>query len=152
MKYLLLAVLCLGLTGCAGTTIENNALITDGKLTTTGALTLQVAVGAAMNAKPESIKPAYLVTGELLNITGNNTSTFTDVDKLIEIEINKLELDPLTKQSVIELAGLIKQTVVEMLKKEGLSTDQRMVVAIDVIKIIHQAAKARLAATTPTLS
>jgi len=143
-----LAVLLAGVmsSGCVAT---NNTTIGNGRVDALETATLKVAIGLAMSEKPEAIKPAYEVTSALLGLTKNNIAILSDTDSVIALELNKLELDPMTKASVMELAALTKEYIITILNGEGIPTDQRYVVAIDLIKIVNEAAKTRLDMISP---
>jgi len=143
-----LAVLLAGVmsSGCVAT---NNTTIGNGRVDALEAATLKVAVGLAMSEKPEAIKPAYDVTSALLGLTKNNIAILSDTDAIIALELGKLELDPMTKASVMELVELIKMYIVTILDGEGIPADQRYVVAIDLIRVVHEAAKTRLDMISP---
>jgi hypothetical protein len=134
------------LSGCVAT---NNTTIGNGRVDALEAATLKVAVGLALTEKPQAIKPSYDVTSALLGLTQDNIAQDCDVNSIIALELNKLELDPMTKASVMELAELIKIYIVTILDGEGIPADQRYVVAIDLIRVVHEAAKTRLDMTSP---
>jgi len=133
---------CFTLTFCSCASLPST--IGDGKIDAVEMATLQVAVGLAMNQAPQTVEPTYKVTSALLELTGDHAVSLSEIDVFIDVELDKLEIDALTKQSVKELTILVKAYVTEMLNKEGISQDQRYIVAIDIIKIVNQVAKSRI--------
>jgi hypothetical protein len=136
------------LSSCVQST--NTTSLRNGKIDPVEMATLQLAIGVAMNQKPSAVKPAYLVTNELLKITEKNQVLLDNSDSIINTEIDKLSLDLMTKQSAKDLSNLIKQIVIQMLDSEGISKDQRYIAIIDIIKIVNQSAKSRLDYVTYT--
>lgn len=144
VMFCMMLVIGFAIGGCIPTGGTGATTIGNGRVDPIEAATLRMAVGLAMNQKPEAIKPAYFVSSALLSMTKDNTAILNDVDSVIAVELNKLDLDAMTKASVMELAGLIKEYVITILNGEGIKVDQRYVVAIDLIKIVNEVAKSRM--------
>jgi hypothetical protein len=143
--FLTLIVFMFSLSSC--NQISTQSTIGDGKLDPIEKATIQLAVGIAMNEKPDSIIPAYMVTNELIalnNNTDNNVSTLEEYNLFVRKQIDSLDLDIKTKQSAIDLYILVKEIIIETLKSEGISEDQKYIVIMDIVKIINQSAKDRL--------
>lgn len=140
--FLTLIVFMFSLTSCN----QIQSTIGNGKIDPIEKATIQLAVGIAMNEKPDSIIPAYMVTNELiaLNNTNNNVSTLEEYNLFVRKQVDSLDFDPMTKQSAIDLYVLVKEIIIETLKSEGISEDQKYIIVMDIVKIINQSAKGRL--------
>lgn len=151
LKFHVLAVLLVSLTmsllftGCSipggeSTTIGN------GKVDPAEEASIRGAVGLALAAKPEAIAPAYAVSSvvlELLPTGGSQTVEASVIDTAIAKEVEKLDLDPLTRQSFNDLVTLAKAGIMEQL---GANKDAsaRLLVVRDVVSIIQQCTADRL--------
>lgn len=136
------AALCL--TGCGGCSSENST-IGDGQVDAVEAATIQVAVGLAMTAAPETIAPAYAVsTGLLALLDGQQLVTLAGLDGAIAEKINQLELSQVERQSAFDLVTLIRAKLRSKLDAAGVPEADRFVVVQAVVQIVHDSAAARL--------
>ena len=156
--YKIVTILCiLGclffIEGCTNTNNQANSIqiITpDGKIDAVEAATIRLAVGAALSAKPETIKPAYAVSTALLATinTLDYAVLVSVVDKAIQNEVNKLNLDNLTKQSFNDLIVLVKAQIKQQINvsidTSDIISEQRKVLISDILKIVQEASSARL--------
>lgn len=133
------------LNACAGgkTTLGN------GKVDLVEAATIQVAVGLAFSAKPQTIVPAYAVSTALLKIMSNDTEKVIPsmLKSIVGDEIGKLKLDQLTTLAMIDLINLIET---EIKSKLDLQTEDsnKMIIIKQVIQIIHDSAETRMGIIT----
>jgi len=141
--FLTLIIFMFSLTSCN----QIQSTIGNGKLDPIEKATIQLAVGIAMNEKPDSIIPAYMVTNELIalnNNTNNSVFTLEEYNLFVRKQVDSLDFDPMTKQSAIDLYVLVKEIIIGTLKSEGISEDQKYIIVMDIVKIINQSAKGRL--------
>lgn len=125
------------ITGCVTSNVG------DGQVDQVEAATIRLAVGAAMSAKPEAVVPAYAVTKTLLAVMdGSEAVQVSDLETALDKKINDLNLTELERQSVTDLAALVKANIQERIA--GIGEGRRMVVIQAVIEIVHEAAAARL--------
>ena len=118
--------------------------IGDGKVDIVEAAVIQVAVGAAMSAKPELIAPSYAVSTALLTMLDASTITSPSMlETVLGKEIDKLNLDPLTRQSVRDLVALIKAKIVQELNLTD-APNTKMIVLKQIVQIVHDTAAARI--------
>ncbi len=146
MKNLFLVLIGFMFTLSSCNQVNIQSTIGNGKIDPVEKATMQLAVGMAMNEKPNSIIPAYMVTNELisLNNDNNNVTSIEEYNLFVRKQIDILNLDPMTKQSAIDLYVLIREIIIQTLKNEGISEDQRYIVIMDIVKIINKSAKDRL--------
>ena len=142
MKSIVIAICSiLFLAACnpnGGTTIG------DGKVDMVEAAVIQAAVGAAMSAKPELIAPSYAVSTALLTMLDASTITSPSMlETVLGKEIDKLNLDPLTRQSVHDLVALIKAKIVQELNLTD-APNTKMIVLKQIVQIVHDTAAARI--------
>lgn len=140
-------MICLAvmLTACSGTG-PGGSTLGDGQVDQVEAASIRVAVGLALTAKPEAVVPAYGVSTAVLAILPPGEGAEVDVsliDGVIANEVDKLNLDPLTRQSFNDLVALARAEVTKQLSA-GLQGNQRLVVVRDIVAIIQQSAAARL--------
>jgi len=143
--FLTLIIFMFSLTSCNQINIQST--IGNGKLDPIEKATIQLAVGIAMNEKPDSIIPAYMVTNELIalnNNTNNSVFTLEEYNLFVRKQVDSLDFDQMTKQSAIDLYVLVKEIIIGTLKSEGISEDQKYIIVMDIVKIINQSAKGRL--------
>lgn len=145
MKQEIAIILCLFvcLFGCA----QNVPITIDGKISSVEAATIQLAVGVVFSQNPETVIPAYGVSTALLAILSgtNESTTVSALDALVAKEADKLNLDPLTRQSFNDLVNLVKVQITDMLAAEGIANPSGALVLVkDVIQIVNNSAKARL--------
>lgn len=140
----ILAVLILsGLFGCT----QGVHSISDQGVDPVEAAVIQVAVGAAMAALPDTIVPAYGVTSALLAERTNELAGAVNLevfDDIVRKEINKLNLDPLTLQSCNELVVLVEAKISQQFSGLSVPDADRLVVVWQVIEIVNKTAEARL--------
>lgn len=143
MKNLFL-VLCVFMFSLSACTQTGTSTIGNGKIDTLEMATIQIAVGLAMNQKPETVIPSYLVTNELLALDANKVASFDDYNLIVQKQIDSLNLDPMTKASALDLYMVVKEIIVSTLNKQGISEDQKYIVMMDIVKVINKSAKIRL--------
>ncbi len=138
--------------GCITDTGDGSSTtIGNGKVDPAEAASIRLAVGLSFTAYPKAIVPAYAVSTAILEILPSDPSRppveVSQIDSLISKEVDKLNLDPLTKQSFNDLVALAKTKIIEQL---GVSSDAstRTVVIHDVLTIIQQTAAARMQLAT----
>jgi hypothetical protein len=144
--FLLNLFLILGLTGvtlygCAGT-----STVGDGKVDAVEAASIQVAVGVAMRARPDTIAPAYAISTALLGVLQTGSAIeLPNMDTAIAREVDKLDLDPLTRANFNDLIVLVKAKVEAKIPNlPNLSIGERKVIIVEVLKIVQQSAAVRL--------
>ena len=142
MLALVMAVfLGISMVGCSGKNM--GPIPIDGKIDIVEAQIIQVAVGVAMASKPEMVKPVYDISGKLLDNTSSTEATTPALLKVVlGKEIDKLNVDPLTKQSIYDLAGLIEVQIIKELGEYNI--DNKIVLVRQVIQIVHNTAEARI--------
>lgn len=143
MKSILITLFCsvLFLSACNP---NGGSSIGDGKVDIVEAAVIQVAVGAAMSAKPELIAPSYAVSTALLTMLDASTITSPSMlETVLGKEIDKLNLDPLTRQSVLDLVALIKAKIVQELNLTD-APNTKMIVLKQIVQIVHDTAAARI--------
>ena len=119
--------------------------IGDGKVDIVEAAVIQVAVGAAMSAKPELIAPSYAVSTALLTFIDTSAVTSPSMlEPVLDKEIDKLNLDPLTRQSARDLVALIKAQIMQQLNVQGPPPSTKMLVVKQIVQIVHDTAAARI--------
>lgn len=124
-------------TGCAGKNLG------DGKVDAVEAATIRVAVGVSMSTRPETVVPAYAVTKALLAVMdGPEAVPLKDLEAAMMARIEALNLTPMEKAAVLDLAALVKVNIEARLS--GLAPDLRLVVVRSVIEIVHETAAYRL--------
>ena len=139
-KWIAAFLLCL-LTACSA---QNNT-IGNGKLDPVEAAALKVGIGVALNAKPELIAPVKVVSGALLvALNGSVSASLTDViDLVIAAEVEKLNLDPLTKASFMEFVALAKANIQTTISTEKIEASNTYIVVYEFIKLINESATLR---------
>lgn len=141
----LLCGLCLAfLFGCGK---QQGATLGDGKVDQVEAATIQVAVGLAMTARPDTVAPAYAVSTAILAVLDadkEETTLAAAIDTALTAKLEELHLDAPTKASVQDLALLIRAQVMEQLSAANLPASEKRVVVRDVIAIVQQTAASRL--------
>lgn len=143
MKSILITLFCsvLFLSACNP---NGGSSIGDGKVDIVEAAVIQAAVGAAMSAKPELVDPAYAVSTALLTMLDASTITSPSLlETVLGKEIDKLNLDPLTRQSVRDLVALIKAKIVQELNLTD-APNTKMIVLKQIVQIVHDTAAARI--------
>lgn len=135
----LLIAFSLALFGCTGKTT-----IGDGKIDEVEEASLRLAVGMAMSARPETVVPAYAVSGALLQMMGWASGDVVVVDYLdqaIGKEVEKLTIDKSSKQSFFDLVTLVKAKVKSDIPVES---SQKIVIVKQVLFVVNESAKARM--------
>jgi hypothetical protein len=141
MLALVMAVfLGISMVGCSGK--STGPITLDGQIDVVEASIIQVAVGVAMAARPEIVRPVYDVSGKLLDHTTATATTPALLKVVLGKEIDKLNLDPLTKQSIYDLVGLIEAQIIKELGDYNIN--DKLVLVRQVIVIVHHTAKARI--------
>lgn len=148
MKKLCVAVMlsiAVLLNACAG----GQSTIGNGKVDLVEAATIQVAVGLAFSAKPQTIVPAYAVSTALLKIMSKDQEKVIPsmIKDMVKLEIDKLKLDALTKASMLDLYQLIEA---EVKSKIDLQVDasNKMIIIQQLVQIVHDSAEARMGIIT----
>jgi len=119
----------------------------NGKIDPIEAATINLAVSIALQSYPDVILPAYGVATALLALLSNNTKEVVSLavlDDVLRKETDKLNLDPLTKQAFNDLVTLIKLEIENKINIEGMTENEKLVVVMDVVKIVHQTTSLRL--------
>lgn len=144
----LLCMLCAAfLLGC-----QQGSNIGDGKVDQVEAATIQVAVGLAMTARPDTVAPAYAVSTAILAVLDTSTAQTAlaaAVDTALTAKLNDLHLDAPTKASVQDLALLIRAQVMEQLSAANIPAAEKRVVIREVVAIVQRTAAARLGVAQP---
>jgi hypothetical protein len=123
--------------GCAGKNLG------DGQVDAVEAATIRVAVGMSMSTRPETVVPAYAVTKTLLAVMdGPEAVPLKDLEAAMNDRIDALDLTPMEKAAVMDLAALVKVNIEARLS--GLAPDLKLVVVRSVIEIVHETAAYRL--------
>lgn len=145
---LMIALLCgLSLAFLFGCGKQQGGTIGDGKVDQVEAATIQVAVGLAMTARPDTVAPAYAVSTAILAVldAGNDETTLAAaIDTALTAKLEELHLDAPTKASVQDLALLIRAQIMEQLSAANLPASEKRVVVRDVIAVVQQTAASRL--------
>lgn len=133
----LVAVAAMLATGCAGKSVG------DGQVDAVEAATIRVAVGMSMSTRPETVVPAYAVTKTLLAVMdGPEAVQLKDLESAMVERVEALDLTPMEKAAVMDLAALVKVNIEARLS--GLAPDLQLVVVRSVIEIVHDTAAVRL--------
>lgn len=115
----------------------------DGQVDAVEAATIRAAVGVSMSARPETVVPAYAVTKTLLAVMdGPEAVPLKDLEAAMNERIDALDLSPMEKAAVMDLAALVKVNIEARLS--GLAPDLQLVVVRSVIEIVHETAAYRL--------
>lgn len=123
--------------GCAGKNLG------DGQVDAVEAATIRAAVGVSMSARPETVVPAYAVTKTLLAVMdGPEAVPLKDLEAAMIGRIEALNLTPMEKAAVMDLAAMVKMNIEARLS--GLAPDLKLVVVRSVIEIVHETAAYRL--------
>ncbi len=122
--------------------------IGNGKVDLVEAATIQVAVGLAFSAKPQTVVPAYAVTTALLKIMSNDTEQVQPsmIKILVVKELEKLKLDKLTMLSMIDLMNLVEAEIKTKIDIQ-VQDSNKMVIIKQVIQIIHDSSEVRIGIT-----
>ena len=147
MKKIIL-MLCmlfsLVLAGCSSTTpVFNN--IGDGKIDAVEAASLNLVIGLYMDKNNSVIKPAYYISSILIDLIDNKTIISADeIDSFIIKEANKTKIDKETLNMINDLVVLIKAKVSSDLQSMNLSSNDKLVLVVEILKIIQTASEARI--------
>jgi hypothetical protein len=134
---LVLIVFAMMVTGCVTSSVG------DGQVDQVEAATIRAAVGVSMSARPETVVPAYAVTKALLAIMdGGEPVQLKDLESALNDQIDTLQLSPMEKAAVLDLAALVQVNIEARLV--GLIPDMHLVVVRAVIEIVHETAAYRL--------
>ncbi|WP_024333114.1 hypothetical protein [Desulfotignum balticum] len=134
---LVLMAFIMMVTGCAGKNLG------DGQVDQVEAATIRLAVGSAMAAMPESVVPAYAVTKTLLAVMdGPEAVQVADLETALDEKIADLNLTALERQSVTDLAALVRANIQAHIS--GIGEARQMVMIRAVIEIVHESSAARL--------
>lgn len=148
MKKLCVAVMlsiAVLLNACAG----GQSTIGNGKVDLVEAATIQVAVGLAFSAKPQTIVPAYAVSTALLKIMSKDQEKVIPsmIKDMVKLEIDKLKLDALTKASMLDLYQLIEAEVKSKIDLQ-IDASNKMIIIQQLVQIVHDSAEARMGIIT----
>ena len=80
-------------------------------------------------------------------LTFIDTSAVTSpsmLEPVLDKEIDKLNLDPLTRQSARDLVALIKAQIMQQLNVQGPPPSTKMLVVKQIVQIVHDTAAARI--------
>jgi len=131
--------------GCA---TSGKTTIGNGQLDATETMLIRGVVIGAFIARPAAVAPVAAISSALL--AGDYVSLLSgDVDKIIEEEAAKLNTsgNVVLKEDIIsikQLAGDLIGAVLEKISITTLTTEQRKVLAKDILTIINETATARL--------
>jgi hypothetical protein len=141
-KFLVaIAILSMLISGCAG---DGTGTVGNGKIDAVEAATIQLAVGVIMNAHPEVVPIANIVSTELLEfIDGDSSTTVSMVDAFLVKKVDNLNLDVYAKASFMELVTLVKAEIANRIGKVEY-TGKEMVIVSDFLKIVQSAARQRM--------
>lgn len=139
MILTLLALATLILAACESSTIGN------GQVDPIEEAALRMAVGVAISHHPEAALPAYRVAdGLLLVLDPARQATAGELDTAIAAELQRLDLDPASLASFMELSYLVRVQVIATLKQEQIAPDKRVIILCQLVEVVRQAASARL--------
>lgn len=147
-----LVMLVFALIGCFGCSGPGASNIGDGQVDQVEAATIQVAVGLAMTARPDTVAPAYAVSTAILAVLDTSTvetALAAAIDTALTAKLNELNLDAPTKASVQDLALLIRAQTLEQLSSANLPASEKRVVIREVVAIVQRTAAVRLGVAQP---
>ncbi len=135
--------------GCSGPSASN---IGNGQIDQVEAATIRVAVGLAFTARPDTVAPAYAASTAILALLDEETgetALASAIDTALTAKLDELNLDAATRQSVVDLALLIKAQILEQLGTANVGASEKKVVVREVVAIVQQTAAARLGVGLP---
>ena len=138
-----LAMACmLAISGCAG---ASKPILDNGHLSPVWMASIKFSVGLGMSARPETVAPAYRVSGALLAVMDGEESVLADgLKDAIAKRTEALGFDRPTMASFDDLVDLVTANIQAELDGLALPESERLVVVRDVVSIIHDAAAARI--------
>lgn len=140
-KFLAAFAVVMSLYGC---TADGTSTIGDGKIDAVEAATIQFAVGVIMNAHPDIVPIANIVSTELLAfVDGDSSTTVSLVDEFLAKKIDDMKMDVYTKASFMELVTLVKAEIANRIGTVEY-TGKEMVIVSDFLKIVQSAARQRM--------
>jgi|GEM_PF-3239429 len=145
---LLLSFTLLSQFGCS----ENGSTLGNGQVDQVEAATIQVAVGLAFTARPDTVAPAYAASTAILAVLNEETgetALASAVDTALTGKLDELNLDTATRQSVLDLALLIKAKILEQLGAADIAASEKKVLVREVVAIVQQTAAARMGVGQP---
>ena len=146
MKYIISILICLVLSGCAGTS-QTGLITVDGKLDETEAALIGLTVDAALAAKPSAVAPAYAVSAALLaskDVVLGQSVLVSYLDTVIKAEVDKLGLTPAGIADFNRLVVIVKSKIKLDLEVQGISEKDKLVFVFDVVKVVNDVAKSRM--------
>lgn len=138
----LFLVVMFALTSCSKTSTIGN-----GKVDPVEAATINLAVITALQVCPEASLPAYDVATAILSLMSSDTKEIVSLsvlDKALKKETDKLKLDPVTTQAFNNLVLLVKADIEARTNIEGMTESEKLIVVVDVVKIVQQTASLKL--------
>ena len=122
LMCLVMAVMVLS--GCAGCKVG------DGKVDVVEAGMIRVAVGVAMSSLPESVRPAYAVSTELLKVVGTDYVTDASaIDLAIDRELDAIGLSGQERLAFMDLVAAIRGIIIDQIKSSPTAESRRVVIA-----------------------
>lgn len=139
IRHLMCLVMAVAvLSGCAGCKVG------DGKVDIVEAGVIRVAVGVAMSSRPESVRPAYVVSTALLKVIGPDyVSEASVIDLAIARELDEIGLSGPERLAFIDLASAVRGIIIDQLKSST-TAESRRVIIYDVLQIVRDSSAARI--------
>lgn len=124
--------------GCAKGTGIGGTTIGDGKIDLIEASVIKLSIMNALSTKPELAEPAYQVSlAILVNLNSTDQLVMPEhVDQILTEEIEKLHLSMETKQAVILLASMIKNSLIQYLNNTP-NTSNKLVLIKQVVQMVN---------------
>ena len=133
------------LSGCAGCKVG------DGKVDIVEAGVIRVAVGVAMSSRPESVRPAYVVSTALLKVISTDyVAEASAIDLAIGLELDAIGLSGPERLAFMDLVAAIRGIIIDQLKASPTAESRRVVIA-EVLLIVRESAAARMALENQSL-
>jgi hypothetical protein len=138
---LLTLLFCVSIMACMVTGCK----VGNGKVDPIEGAVFSLAVGAALDARPELATPAAAVSGALLDVMSDETTVDLDnVDAVIGTELSRLNLTPTVEASFADLVSDIRDRIVEHVRGSDGNAARAVVVVRDLVQIVNDVSTARL--------
>jgi hypothetical protein len=138
---LLALLFCVAIMACMVTGCK----VGNGKVDPIEGAVFSLAVGAALNAKPELVTPAAAVSGALLDVMSDETTVDLDnVDAVIGAELSNLNLTPTVEAAFTDLVTDIRDRIIDRVRESGGTAAQAVVVVRDLVQIVNDVSTARI--------
>lgn len=133
-----IAMACL-VTGCKVGTVGN------GQVDAIEASVFRLAVGAALDAKPELSVPASAVSNALLTVmTDTDAVDLEAVDRVIDNRVSELNLPPDVQAAFAGLVSDIRDRVIDHIGSSESDAAAASVVVRDLVQIVNDVSTARI--------